>query len=158
MLTLGYRGALRAVFPSAAWQACLFHLAQNAQNYAPNHRMRQELSQAVRAIYQAPNIEEAEECLRRTVSRYSERAGKFCNWLEERFREGLTFYQFPASHWRKIRTNNVSERLNQEIKRRTRIARLFPDEASCLRVVSAIVMEIHEDWMSGRRYIDFQSK
>ncbi len=65
----------------------------------------------------------------------------------------MNFYNFPRAHWKKIRTVNVVERLNQEVKRRTKVARLFPNEASCERLVTAVVVEIHKEWISGKRYL-----
>jgi putative transposase len=150
---VGLRAALKAVFPSVRWQRCLFHLAQNAGAQAPHAHMRTEICQAVREIYQAVDRQEAEVRLRRIVDRYKERASKFCDWLEEHFVEGLTYYEFPKQHWKKIRTSNIVERINQEQKRRTRIARLFPSIASCERLVVTIAMRIHEEWASGKKYL-----
>lgn len=149
----GLRKARQAVLPSTPWQRCYFHLSQNAQSYAPSISMKKELGEAIRDIYQAPSQTEALDRLKKTVKKYEEKASRFSNWLEENGSEGLTFYQFPQDHWKKIRTNNLSERLNQEIKRRTRVARLFPNEASCIRVVTAVIAEIHEDWISGDKYL-----
>lgn len=149
----GLRAALRAILPSVKWQRCLFHLAQNAGAHVPSVAMRKEASAAVREIYQALDKEEAEHRMQKVIERYKNRASKFCDWLEENFIEGLTFFDFPKSHWRKIRTNNVVERLNQEQKRRTRIVRLFPSVESCERLVVTIAMGIHEDWCTGKRYL-----
>ena len=149
----GLKKARRAVLPGTPWQRCCFHLAQNAQHYAPTQVMRKEIAGALRDIYQAPSQEEAKVRLKQTVDKYEKKAARFSNWLEENCEEGLTFYQFSPEHWRRIRTNNATERLNQEIKRRTRVARLFPNAASCLRLATAVVMEIHEEWVSGRKYL-----
>jgi putative transposase len=100
----------------------------------------------VREIYQAVDKEEAERRLHKVVERYKDKARKFCDWLEENFIEGLTFFDFPKEHWKKIRTNNVVERFNQEQKRRTRTVRLFPIIESCERLVITIAMRIHEEW------------
>lgn len=149
----GLRSALRSVFPSVPWQRCLFHLAQNAGSYAPKAAMRGELCQAVKEIYQAIDRTEAEARLKRVIGRFKDRAECFCTWLEESFVEGLTFYTFPKEHWRKIRTVNLIERLNQEQKRRTRVARLFPSVESCERLVVTIAMRISEEWVSGKKYL-----
>ena len=149
----GLRKALEAVFPSVRWQRCLFHLAQNAGAQAPSAAMRGELCKVVKEIYQAVDRQEAEIRLRKAVELYSKKASKFSAWLEEHFIEGLTYYEFPKVHWRKIRTSNVVERINQEQKRRTRVARLFPSVASCERLVVTIAMRIHEEWVSGKRYL-----
>lgn len=152
----GLRSALQAVFPSVRWQRCLFHLAQNAGAQAPHANMRSEICQSVREIYQATDRQEAEMRLRKTVERYREKASKFCDWLEEHFIEGLTYYEFPKQHWKQIRTSNVVERINQEQKRRTRVARLFPSIASCERLVVTIAMRIHEEWGSGKKYLNLK--
>ncbi len=153
---VGLRAALRAVFPSVRWQRCLFHLAQNAGAQAPYANMRTEICQAVREIYQAADRQEAEVRLKKAVERYKEKASKFCDWLEEHFIEGLTYYEFPKQHWKKIRTSNIVERINQEQKRRTRVARLFPSIASCERLVVTIAMRIHEEWASGKKYMTLE--
>ena len=103
----GLRKALQAVLPSVKWQRCLFHLSQNATAYAPSKRLKKEIAGAVRDIYQAMDKEEALERLKRTVERFKDKAAKFCDWLEENFIEGLTFFDFPESHWKRIRTVNI---------------------------------------------------
>lgn len=149
----GIRESLRAVLPSVKWQRCLFHLAQNASAYAPKAFMKREICQAVREIYQAVDKSEAEMRLKSTVRHFKDRASQFCDWLEEHFMEGLTFFDFPKEHWRKIRTVNVIERINQEQKRRTRVVRLFPSVESCERLVVTIAMRIHEEWATNKKYL-----
>lgn len=149
----GLRAALKAALPSVPWQRCLFHLAQNAGSHVPAAHMREEASAAVREIYGAMDKAEAEARMRKVVERYHSKAAKFCEWLEEHFIEGLTFFSFPKEHWKKIRTNNLLERMNQEQKRRTRVARLFPSIESCERLVISIAIRIHEEWSTGRRYM-----
>ena len=150
----GLKAARKAVMPSVPWQRCLFHLAQNAGHYAPRQEMKQEIAQSLRDIYQAPDEGEAKARLKCAVEKYAKTAPRLSTWLEENYAEGLTFFKCPSNHWKKIRTNNPAERLNQEIKRRTRVARLFPNSASCLRLVTAVVAEIHEEWVSGRKYME----
>lgn len=152
----GLRAALRSVLPSVPWQRCTFHLAQNAQAYVPNKAMRQEIAQAMRDIYQSRNRQEAAERIKETALKYEQRAPKFSVWLEENGPEGLNFYARPREHWKKIRTVNVVERLNGEVKRRTSVIRLFPNEASCNRLVTAVVLEIHEEWVSSKKYLTLE--
>lgn len=154
----GLKAAIRAVLPSVPWQRCTFHLSQNAQHYAPTMQMRGEIAQSMREIYQARNRQEAEDRLKEGLKKYEKKAPKFCSWLEENGHEGMSFYACPQSHWKKVRTVNVVERLNEEVKRRTRVARLFPNEASCERLVTAVVAEIHEDWISGKKYMTFEGR
>lgn len=150
----GLKKARQAVLPAVAWQRCYFHLAQNANAYAPSVKLREEIGAVIRDIYAAPCKEEAIARLRKAVADYEQRAPRFSAWMEENCEEGLTFYDYPRSHWRKIRTNNACERLNQEIKRRTSVARLFPNSEACLRVATAVIVEIHEEWISGRKYLE----
>lgn len=149
----GLRAALKSALPSVPWQRCLFHLAQNAGSHVPAAHMREEASAVVREIYEALDRSEAETRMRKIVERYQAKASKFCEWLEEHFIEGLTFFSFPKEHWKKIRTNNLLERMNQEQKRRTRVARLFPSIESCERLVISIAIRIHEEWSTSRRYM-----
>ena len=149
----GLQSAKRAIMPSVKWQRCLFHLAQNAGHYAPTKAMQKELQGKVKQIYSAISREEAEQRMKKIIEEYESKAKKFCIWLEENFKEGLTFYDYPEEHWKKIRTNNLMERMNREQKRRTRVAGLFPSVASCERLVISIGIRIHEEWAVGKRYL-----
>ena len=149
----GLKAARKSVFPSVPWQRCHFHMAQNAQSYIPKVSLRKTLGGVLKSIFNAPTRADAIELKNRAVNQYGKIAPDWCKWLDENLEEGLTVFSFPMSHWRKIRTTNGVERLNREIKRRTRVATLFPNKESCLRLVTAIVEEIHEDWMAGRKYL-----
>lgn len=151
---VGLKSARKAVFPSVPWQRCQFHLCQNAQSYAPKKSMRLEIAETMREILTSPTLEMAQEMKQRAIERYQKRAPEFAKWLEENVEEGLTVYQFPKEHWKKIRTSNGIERVNKEIKRRTRVAVLFPNKESALRLVTGVLIEIHEDWITGRQYLD----
>ncbi len=150
----GMRAAREAIFPTVPWQRCQFHLAQNAQGYAPNLEMRAEIGQVMRDIFNSPSAVHAAEMVKQVAAKYAKTAPKFVAWLEANVAEGFTVFQFPRAHWKKLRTSNVLERVNREIKRRTRVAVLFPNEESCLRLVSAVLQEIHEEWTTGRLYLD----
>jgi len=150
---VGLQQARRAVFGGVPWQRCQFHLQQNAQAYVPRHSMKAEVAADIRAIFNAPSRHEAEALLDRLVQKYEQRASRLANWMETNIPEGLTVFSFPAAHQRRLRTANGLERLNREVRRRSRVAVLFPNEASCLRLVTAIVMEISEDWETGRTYL-----
>ncbi len=155
----GLQAARRAVFPSVPWQRCQFHLQQNAGQYVPSIAMRMPVAADIRAIFNAPDRHEAERLLEKFVDRYQETAPKLATWAEEALPEGFTVFSLPASHRRRLRTTNLIERVNQEVKRRTRVARLFPNEASCLRLVSAVLMEIAEDWQTAdKRYVTFDEE
>lgn len=150
----GMRAARMSVFPSVPWQRCQFHLAQNAQSYAPRKSMKAEIAETMREIMHSPTLDMALEMKRRATEKYAKRAPEFAKWLEKNVDEGLTVFQFPKEHWKKIRTSNGIERVNREIKRRTRVAVLFPNKESALRLVTGVIIEIHEDWMTGRQYLD----
>lgn len=155
----GLRAARQAVFPSVPWQRCQFHLQQNAGHYVPKVAMRTPVAGDIRAIFNAPDRDEAEYLLEKFLQRYEQTAPALVRWAEEALPEGFTAFALPASHRRKLRTTNLVERLNQEIRRRTRVARLFPNEAACLRLVSAVLMEISEDWQTAeRRYVVFNEE
>jgi transposase-like protein len=152
----GLQAARLAVFGGVPWQRCQFHLQQNAQAYVPRQELKAEVAAAIRAVFNAPSLHEAKRLLAETVERYRPMAPKLVTWLEENLPEGFIVFAFPEAHRRLIRTTNGLERLNQEIRRRTRVARLFPNEASCLRLVTAVVMEISEEWETGKAYLTFK--
>ncbi len=152
----GLQAARLAVFGGVPWQRCQFHLQQNAQAYVPRQELKAEVAAAIRAVFNAPSLHEAKRLLAETVERYRPMAPKLATWLEENLPEGFIVFAFPEAHRRLIRTTNGLERLHQEIRRRTRVARLFPNEASCLRLVTAVVMEISEEWETGKAYLTFK--
>ena len=150
----GMKNARMAAFPSVPWQRCQFHLSQNAQSYSPRKSTRAEIAEVMREIFNSPTLEMALEMKRRAIEKYQRRAPEFAKWLEQNVDEGLTVYQFPKEHRKKLRTSNGIERLNKEIKRRTRVAVLFPNSASALRLVTGVIIEIHEEWVTGKQYLD----
>ena len=152
----GLKAARLAVFGGVPWHRCQFHLQQNAQAYVPRVELKKEVAVAIRGIFTAPSLYEAKRLLGETVQRYRSVAPKLAVWMEENLMEGLMVYAFPEEHRRLLRTTNGLERLNQEIRRRTRVARLFPNEASCLRLITAVVMEISEEWETGKKYLTFE--
>lgn len=149
----GLKQARQAVFGGVPWQRCQFHLQQNAQAFVPRHEMKADVAADIRAIFNAANRTEADALLARTIQKYDKSATKLADWLETNLQEGLSVCAFPESHRRLIRTTNGLERLNKEIKRRTRVVGIFPNEAACLRLVSAIVMETSDEWESSKAYL-----
>lgn len=149
----GLKKARAAVFPSVPWQRCQFHLQQNAQAYVPRLEMRGEVGQTLRAVFTAPNRAEAERLLKLAVAHYEKPAPKLATWMEANVPEGLTVFDLPIEHRARCRTVNGLERLNKELARRTRVATLFPNEDSLLRLVTAVVGEIDEDWATGKIYL-----
>jgi len=153
---VGFKEARQSVFPSVPWQRCQYHLSANAQKYAPSRDLKAEIGQVMRDIFQSPSIKSARKRVKEAIEVYQQTAPRFVEWLEENAEEGFTVYGFPRSHQQRIRTTNSMERLNKEVKRRTRVATLFPNEASCLRLVSAILCEIHEEWITGKLYLNME--
>lgn len=149
----GLGEARQARFPGVPWQRCQFHLAQNLLDYVPPSLSQEEASADLRAVFNAANRSEADRLLGLMVDKYARSAPKMAAWLEADVPEGLTVFAFPLEHRRRLRTNNCPERLNREIKRRTRVATLFPNEASLLRLASAVLMEMDEDWQTEKRYL-----
>jgi transposase-like protein len=151
----GLAAARRAVFGGVPWQRCQFHLQQNAQAYVPKQELKAEVAADIRAIFNAPDKAEAVALLDKAVSKYAKLAPKLAHWLEQNIPEGLTVFGLEPAHRRLLRTTNGLERLNQEVKRRTALVGIFPNEASCLRLVTALLMETSEDWELGRAYLTF---
>lgn len=148
----GLGAARRAVFGSVPWQRCQFHLQQNAGAYLPKQSMRLEVAAEIRSIFNATNKTRADELLLEAIQRYATTAPRLSAWLEDNLSEGFSVFDFPLEHRRTIRTTNSLERINKEIRRRTRVVGVFPNEASCLRLISAILMEISEEWQIGKHY------
>lgn len=152
---MGLQAARKAVFGGVPWQRCQFHLQHNASAYVPRQELKREVAAEIRAIFNAPNRPAAEALLARMVDKYAKTASRLAGWLEGNIPEGLAVFAFPEAHRRLIRTTNGLERLNKEIRRRTRVVGIFPNEASCLRLVSAIAMEISDEWEVGKAYLTF---
>ncbi|WP_322792472.1 IS256 family transposase [Bellilinea sp.] len=148
----GLGAARRAVLGSAPWQRCQFHLQQNAGAYVPKQAMRMEVAADIRAMFNAPDRKTAEEFLQAAIQKYAVSAPRLSAWLEKNLADGFTVFDFPLEHRRLIRTTNSLERINKEIRRRTRVVGVFPNEASCLRLISAMLMEISEEWQIGKHY------
>jgi putative transposase len=143
----GLKAARKAVLPGARWQRCQFHLAQNAIHHAPNLAVRSVIGEELRAVWNAATLEMAEAELKTLVVRYRKDAPKLAGWLETAVPEALAVFKLPKAHRRRMRTSNPIERsIQQEIKRRTQKIRVFPNEASLERLVSAILIEIDEQW------------
>jgi len=153
----GLKAALRTVFPSVPWQRCQVHLQRNAVQYIPKIAMRKEVARDIRNIFNAPDREEADRLLEMAVKKYEKSASKLSSWMETNIPEGLTAFKQPESRQKKLRSTNMVERLNREIKRRTRVASIFSNEASLLRLVTAILVETSEEWETGRKYLNMDS-
>ena len=154
----GLRAARKAVLTGATWQRCQFHLAQNAIHHAPSLAIRKRIGAELRLIWNAPNLETATENLRRLVETYRDKSSKLAAWLEGNIPEGLAVFTLPEHHRRRLRTSNPIERaVQQEIKRRTQKVRVFPNEDSLERLVSAVLVEIDDKWaVADKAYIKWE--
>ncbi|MES1956261.1 IS406 transposase [Salinisphaera hydrothermalis EPR70] len=141
--------ARAAVFPAVAGQRCQFHLQQIAGQYLPNKALKKSVAVDIRAVSDAPDHAEAKRLIERFVQRYQIKAPKVAGGAETALSEGLAVLALPPHHRKRLRTSNAIELLNRELKRRTRVATLFPNDASCLRLVTAVAMEISQDWQPG---------
>jgi putative transposase len=152
----GLGAARAAVFPSVPWQRCQFHLQQNAQAYVPRLDQRPAVAQAIRTVFNCPDRPSAERCLKETVAAYAATAPKLAAWMEENLPQGFAVFALPPGHQRRLRTTNALERVNMELKRRTRVAGLFPNDASLLRLVSALLAEYSDEWETGKTYLSME--
>jgi len=142
------------VFPSVPWQRCQFHLQQNAQAYVPRLDMRAGVAADIRSIFNCQDIASAQARLKSLVAAYAKSAPKLSAWMEENIPQGFAIFSLPTSHQLRMRTSNAIERVNQELKRSTRVASLFPNESSLLRLISALLCEISEEWLTGKIYLN----
>lgn len=145
----GLRAAREAALPGIPWQRCQMHLQQNAQAYVTKSGLKAEVAADIRSIFQAGSLEEARRLLASMVEKYSKCQSKLAAWMEDNIPEGLTVFSFPAAVRQFLRTNNMEENLNRQIKSRTRLIPAFPNVESLMRLVSAICIEISDDWESG---------
>jgi putative transposase len=150
----GLKAARQAVFGGVPWQRCQFHLQQNAQAYVSRQEQQAEVAADIRAIFTARDRAEADTRLAQMVVKYSQSAARLADWLETSIPEGLTVFAFPEAQRRRLRTANGLERLNREIRRRTRVVSIFPNEAACLRLITALLMETSDEWETGNTYLN----
>jgi len=153
----GLGAARKAVLPAVPWQRCQFHLQQNAQSYVPKQSMKGEVAQDLRNVFNAADRHEAERLLKLAADKHRQAAPKLAEWMEDNVPDGFAVFDLPAAHRKRLRTSNALERLNKEIARRTRVATLFPNEASLLRLASAVLVEIDEEWQTGKRYLNMEA-
>jgi putative transposase len=151
----GLVNAIRKHFQGVSWQRCQVHVARNALGKVGRKHQRA-ISADVRAIFNAPSLEWARELKAEIVERWTRTHPHVAEWLETALEDGLACFAFPESHRRRIRSTNGLERFNQELKRRTRVVRIFPNPDACLRLVTALCVEQSEEWLAGRVYLDMR--
>lgn len=149
----GLRTALKATLSATPWQRCQFHLQQNAQSYVSNQSLKAKVADDIRKIFNAESKTHAQERLRAFVQAYAKSQPQLAEWAEENIPEGFTVFDLSETHRKRLRTSNACETLNSQIKRRTRVVGLFPNKASLLRLVTAVLIEISETWETGKSYL-----
>jgi transposase-like protein len=151
----GLRKAIAEVFAEAAWQRCYVHFLRNALDYLPRKADNDCLTE-LRWIYDRRSIEEARQDLAAWLKKWSGRYAKLCDWVESNIEETLTFYRLPRQHHKNLKSTNLLERLNEEIKRRTLVVRIFPNTTACMRLIRALAVEMHENWIEATRYLNME--
>jgi putative transposase len=151
----GLKQAVREVLPQALWQRCYVHFLRNAVDHLPRKR-DDDCLQELRWIYDRRDLKEAHQDLAAWLGKWQEKYQKLCDWVEENIEETFTFYSFPVRHHKHLKSTNVLERLMQEIKRRTHVVRIFPHSDSCLRLIRALAVEMHENWIEAVRYLNME--
>ena len=149
----GLRKAIAEILPEALWQRCYVHFLRNAIDYLPR-KADDDCLKGLRWLYDRRDIEEARKDLANWLKRWQTKYPKLCSWVEETIEETFSFYQLPMGHHKHMKSTNMIERLNGEIKRRTRVVRIFPNNESCLRLIRALGAEMHENWIEAPRYLD----
>ena len=151
----GLKAARKAVLPAVPWQRCQVHLQQNAAHLVTRQEDRKEVAKTIRAISNASDKAEAYRLLKTSIQMWQTKHPKLAAWAEEAIPEGLTVFDFPDTHRQRLRSTNMLERVNREMKRRTRVVSIFPNMEACLRLISAMLAELDDEWMSGIMYMNF---
>jgi len=149
----GLKRAIAEVIPEAVWQRCYVHFLRNALDHLPRKAV-DDCRQELRWLYDRRDLSEAQKDLAQWLERWGTRYPKLCEWVEENIGETFSFYRLPLQHHKHLKSTNMLERFNEEIKRRTRVARIFPNASSCLRLVRALAVETHEGWLEASRYLN----
>ena len=150
----GIRSAVSTILTEAVWQRCYVHFLRNASDHMPKKHIDPACMMELRWIYDRRTIDEAMNDLKAWLNKWSEKYPTLCEWVEANIFETLSFYKLPQLHHKHLKSTNMLERMNQEIKRRTHIIRTFPNRESCLRMVRALAVETHEAWQVETRYLN----
>ena len=151
----GLRAAIREVLTGAAYQRCYVHFLRNSLDHLPR-KADDDCLQELRWLYDRRNLAEARADLAQWLARWQGKYPKLTDWVEETIDETFSFYRLPRQHHKHLKSTNMLERLNEEIRRRTYVVRIFPNAPSCLRLVRALAVETHENWLEANRYLNMQ--
>jgi putative transposase len=149
----GLRRAIQEVLSEAVWQRCYVHFLRNALDYLPR-KADDDCLQELRWIYDRRDAQEARQDLSAWLLKWGKRYAKLCSWVEDNIEETLSFYRLPRQHHKNLKSTNMLERLMEELKRRTLVVRIFPNAPACLRLVRALAVEIHENWIEAMQYLN----
>jgi transposase-like protein len=145
--------AVRVQFQGATWQRCQTHLSANVSDAAPK-ALQEAIHRRLRALFTAPDAETARALLAKFVADYATTAPRAVATLEAGFEDATAVLALPEPYRQRLRTTNLVERTNEEIRRRERVIRIFPNRDSVIRLVGAFLMELDEQWTTGKRYFD----
>ena len=149
----GLKAAIARVFQGASWQRCKVHLMRNLLAHVPKHH-KEMIAATVRTVFAQPDSDSTRDQLRQVVGMLEVRYPAAAEVLAEAETDVTAYAVFPHAHWRKIASTNPLERVHKEIKRRSNVVGIFPDDASVLRLVGAVLAEVHDDWQTtDRRYL-----
>jgi putative transposase len=151
----GLKAAIREVLPEALWQRCYVHFLRNALDYLPRKHL-DDCLQELRWVYDRRDLSEARRDIAQWLAKWQAKYARLTAWAEDNIEETLTYYRLPLAHHKHMKSTNMLERLNQELKRRTHVARIFPSAESCLRLVRALAVEAHETWLEATRYLNME--
>ena len=151
----GLRRAVQEVLPEAVWQRCSVHFLRNALDHMPRKR-DDDCLQELRWLYDRRDQAEARRDLAAWLQRWQERYPELTDWVEEHIEETFPFYRLPRQHHKHMQSTNMLERFNGELRRRTQVIRIFPNAASCLRLIRALAVETHERWLEENRYLNME--
>ena len=151
----GLRQAIREVLPGAAWQRCYVHFLRNALDHLAR-KLADDCLQELRWIYDRRELVEVRRDIAAWLAKWQAKHSKLCDWVEQNIDETLTYYRLPLAHHKHMKSTNMLERFNQELKRRTHVVRIFPNGESCLRLVRALAVETHENWLESPRYLNMR--
>jgi putative transposase len=149
----GLKAAIREVLPEAVWQRCYVHFLRNALDYVPC-KVDDDCLRELRWFYDRRELLEVRRDIAAWLSKWQGKYPRLCAWVEENIEETLSYYRLPLPHHKHMKSTNMLERLNQEIKRRTHVVRIFPNAESCLRLIRALAVETHENWLEAMRYLN----
>jgi putative transposase len=147
----GLKGAVEAVLVGASWQRCRVHFMRNALSLVPK-AAQQMVGATIRTVFAQPDTASAHQQWRRVADGFKVRFSKLAELMDEAEEDVLSYAAFPTEHWQKIWSNNPLERLNKEVKRRTGVVGIFPNEAAVIRLVGAVLSEQHDEWQVSKRY------